>query len=83
MHVVPGPSSIDSTSLLSPVSCPVTAWRNNLGPETAIATAPVGAVRRMDSTAMVKICSEVQMSKYVKLYMTMSTQVLSLVFFAR
>lgn len=65
MHVVSGPSSMDSTSLLSPVSCLVSAWRNNLGPETAIATAPVGAVRRMDSTAMVKICSVVQMSKYM------------------
>ena len=63
MHVVSGPSRMGSTSLLSRVSCLVAAWRNNLGPETAIPTAPVGAVRRMDSTAMVKIYSVVQMSK--------------------
>ena len=65
MHVVSGPSSMDSTSLLSPVPCPVLTWRNNLGPETAIASAPVGAVRRMDSTAMVKIYSVVQMVKHM------------------
>ena len=45
-----------STSPLSPVSCFVSDLRSNRGPETAIPTAPVGAVRRIDNTAMVNIC---------------------------
>ena len=45
MHRASGPSRMGSTSLLSPVSCLISAWRNSRGPETAIATAPVGAVR--------------------------------------
>ena len=49
-------SRMGSTSPLSPVSCFVSDLRSNRGPETAIPTAPVGAVRRMDNTAMVNIC---------------------------
>ena len=58
----PCPSRIGSTSLLLPISCVSTALRNNRGPEMAIPTAPVGAVRRMDSTAMVKIYRAVKKS---------------------
>ena len=58
------PSRIGSTSILFPVSCLISALRNNRGPETAIPTAPVGAVSRMDSTAMVRIYKGIDILLY-------------------